>query len=235
MRSLLPLSAHLRLVYALALGAIVTLFTALAADLHWGVLVGLTAMALAFVTLNWLVLWPMGTERTRQHAIRDRYNPLTEELLVVAASLVSMGGMVMVMIIDRSGRGPVAALIGLVGVFLSWAMLHLMYATQYAHVYFSGTSGRSEETPAAIASAPEGATEAGPVGRGLDFGVPDPRPCYADFLYFSFMVGMTYGTTDVGVLTTHLRAMVLRHGLLSFVFGTVILATGVSLVSGIFA
>ncbi|WP_129661829.1 DUF1345 domain-containing protein [Rothia uropygialis] len=210
MRRLLPLSAHIRLLYSLVLGVLTAFFTTLGADVKWGVLVGLTVVALAFVTLNGAILWPMDADETQRHSLREQYNPVLEELLITIAAVVSMVGMVMVMVIDDSGRGSLAALIGLAGVFLSWAMLHVMYATQYAHFYFSGDKA-----------------------GGLDFGEPG-KPCYVDFLYFSFMVGMTYGTTDVGVLTSRLRAIVLRHGLLSFVFGTVILATGVSLVSGIF-
>lgn len=210
MKTLLPMSAHLRLAYALALGAIAALITAAFTDLSWAVLVGLTGVALTFVVLSWAVVWPMDTRETAKHAVRDSYNPLFEEVLIAAAAVISLVGMVMVMILSHDGRGPLAAAVGLIGVFLAWAMLHLMYATQYAHLYFDGEQ----------------------VG-GLDFG-QDKDPCYADFLYFSFMVGMTYGTTDVGVLTTPLRSVCLRHGLLSFVFGTVILATGVSLVSGIF-
>ncbi|MUN55644.1 DUF1345 domain-containing protein [Kocuria koreensis] len=210
MRRLLPLSAHVRLLYSLVLGILVGFFTTLGVNVSWGVLVGLTVVALAFVVLNWLVLWPMDPDQTQRHAMRERYNPVLEELLITIVAVISMVGLVMVMVIDDSGYGSLAALVGLAGVFLAWAMLHVMYTTQYAHVYFSGH-------------------ESG----GLDFGKPG-KPRYIDFLYFSFMVGMTYGTTDVGVLTTTLRAFVLRHGLLSFVFGTVILATGVSLVSGIF-
>jgi uncharacterized membrane protein len=155
MRRLLPLSAHVRLLYSLVLGILVGFFTTLGVNVSWGVLVGLTVVALAFVVLNWLVLWPMDPDQTQRHAMRERYNPVLEELLITIVAVISI------------------------------------------------------------------------------FGKPG-KPRYIDFLYFSFMVGMTYGTTDVGVLTTTLRAFVLRHGLLSFVFGTVILATGVSLVSGIF-
>lgn len=205
---LLPLSAHVRLVYALALGLLCTVFVGLAADVHWGILVGLTTMALVFVLLNLMVLWPMTTPQTADHAVREEYRPVLEELLIVAASVVAMVGMGLVLVIEKDHQGALAAAIGLTGVFLAWGMLHMMYTTQYAHHYFSGGEG------------------------GLDFNQRN-SPCYVDFLYFSFSVGMTYGTTDVNIESTAVRRIVVRHALLSFLFGTVILASGVSLVSGV--
>ena len=89
-----------------------------------------------------------------------------------------------------------------------WAGLHLTYATRYAHLYY-GT--------------PEG---------GIDFNSDDP-PAYRDFFYFSYNLGMTYQVSDTGVSSATIRSVVLRHCLLSYVFGTVILATTINLVTGI--
>jgi uncharacterized membrane protein len=89
-----------------------------------------------------------------------------------------------------------------------WAGLHLMYATRYAHLYYG---------------APEG---------GINFNSPD-HPTYRDFLYFSYNLGMTYQVSDTSVGNATIRAVALRHCLLSYVFGTVILATTINLVTGI--
>ena len=72
-----------------------------------------------------------------------------------------------------------------------------------------------------------------PEGR-IDFDAEDP-PTYRDFIYFSYNLGMTYQVSDTSVASTRMRAIVLRHCLLSYVFGTVILATTVNLVVGIVA
>ena len=66
----------------------------------------------------------------------------------------------------------------------------------------------------------------------IDFNSDDP-PSYRDFLYFSYNLGMTYQVSDTSVSSPLVRAIVLRHCLLSYVFGTVVLATTINLVTGI--
>ena len=96
----------------------------------------------------------------------------------------------------------------LCGVFLAWAALHLMYATRYAYVYYEANGG-------------------------IDFNTDDP-PAYRDFFYFSYNLGMTYQVSDTSVSNRTIRAVALRHCLLSYAFGTVILATTINLVAGMF-
>ena len=87
-------------------------------------------------------------------------------------------------------------------------MLHLTYAARYAYLYYGD-----------------------PVG-GIDFNSSDP-PAYRDFCYFSYNLGMTYQVSDTGVSSTAIRSVVLRHCLISYVFGTVILAATINLVAGL--
>ena len=91
---------------------------------------------------------------------------------------------------------------------MSWAGLHLMYAARYAYLFYSEAPG------------------------GIDFNADDP-PAYRDFLYFSYNLGMTYQVSDTSVSSRTIRAVVLRHALLSYVFGTVILATTINLVASV--
>ena len=97
---------------------------------------------------------------------------------------------------------------GLVTIFLTWAVLHLMYGARYAHEYYRHPQG------------------------GIDFNDREP-PRYVDFLYFSFNLGMTFQVSDTNVSTTRLRAVILRHCLLSYIFSTVILAATVNVVLGV--
>jgi hypothetical protein len=66
----------------------------------------------------------------------------------------------------------------------------------------------------------------------IDFNCDDP-PMYRGFLYFSYNLGMTYQVSDADVSSATIRTVVLRHFLLSYVFGTVILVTTINLVPGI--
>ena len=69
-------------------------------------------------------------------------------------------------------------------------------------------------------------------GGGIDFNEDDP-PAYADFAYLAFTLGMTFQVSDTDLQTKPIRATALRHGLLSYLFGAIILATTINLVAGL--
>jgi uncharacterized membrane protein len=59
-------------------------------------------------------------------------------------------------------------------------------------------------------------------------------PSYADFAYLAFTIGMTYQVSDTALRTTAMRKVALRHALLSYLFGAVILAAMINVVAGLF-
>jgi uncharacterized membrane protein len=68
----------------------------------------------------------------------------------------------------------------------------------------------------------------------IDFGSPDHLvPDYRDFAYFSFTIGMTFQVSDTSIGSASIRGVVLRHSILSYLFGAVILAAAVNLVSSL--
>lgn len=208
LHSIVGWTASRRLVAAVAVGLVVGVVVAFAVNRPLGVLCGIGGMAAAFVGSGLAILWPMSSEATSDHAQREDFRPAVDELVVVGAALASVVGIVVLLLLGQSATRHVAAALGLVGVFLTWAMLHLMYAARYAHLYY-----------------------AEPVG-GIDFNSGE-APSYRDFLYFSYNLGMTYQVSDTNVSTTALRSVILRHCVLSYVFGTVILAATINLVAGI--
>jgi uncharacterized membrane protein len=92
---------------------------------------------------------------------------------------------------------------------LSWLMTHTVFTYRYAHEYY--------ETDAA-----------GGIAGGLEF-PHDARPDYWDFFYFSLVLGMTFQVSDVQITTRKLRRLAALHGLLGFLFNTVILALSVNI------
>ena len=96
------------------------------------------------------------------------------------------------------------------GAVLGWFVLHTAMAFHYADIYYF-------EDPAA-AEIDE---------TDLDFpGKSEPRAW--DFLYFSFVIGMTAQVSDVQVKTSVMRRAVLWHGIVSFFFNTVFIAMAVN-------
>jgi len=207
-RAALHLSAITRLAGAVVVGAVIGVVVGVLTGALLGVLAGIAATATIFVAVGWIVLWPMDAAATQHNVGREDLRPVAEELVIVAAALGGLVGIVVLLLLSGSGTGRAAAATAPGGVFMVWAGLHLMYATRYAHLYYTGVVG------------------------GIDFNSDEP-PTYRDFLYFSYNLGMTYQVSDTDVSSASIRAIVLRHCLLSYLFGTVILATTINLVTGI--
>ncbi len=70
------------------------------------------------------------------------------------------------------------------------------------------------------------------IDRGLEFPKED-KPDYLDFMYFSLVLGMTFQVSDVQITSRKLRRLAAVHGLLSFLFNTIILALTVNLAAGL--
>ena len=96
-----------------------------------------------------------------------------------------------------------------IGVPLGWCVLHTIMAFHYAALhYFDDPQTK---------------------GREKDLKFPGGgNPGVWDFLYFSFVVGMTAQVSDVGVTTTAMRRAVMLHGMVSFFFNTVFIALAVN-------
>ncbi|MEU6658781.1 DUF1345 domain-containing protein [Streptomyces sp. NPDC046821] len=207
MTTRLPLSAVPRLGGSVFLGAVTGAVVALTENVPLGVLTAILVTELAFVVAGWTVLWPLDAAATRANARREDFRPATDELVIVAVALCGLAATVLLLLLGHSQNGHAAAAVALGGVFMAWAALHLMYATRYAYLYYTDVGG-------------------------IDFN-SDDQPKYSDFLYFSYNLGMTYQVSDTSVRSSAIRAVVLRHTLLSYVFGTSILATTINLVTGI--
>ncbi|GEB55177.1 DUF1345 domain-containing protein [Streptomyces gardneri] len=204
-----PVDAVPRLVAAAVVGAATGALVGLLSDTPLGILAGIATAETLFVVAGWLVLWPMDAAATHRNVRREEFRPVLEELVVVGTAVCGLVGIIVMLMVGHSDLGHAAAATALCGVFMAWAALHLMYAARYAYDYYALHPG-----------------------GGIDFNTHDP-PRYSDFLYFSFNLGMTYQVSDTNVSTSSLRAIVLRHCLLSYVFGASILATTINLVTGI--
>jgi uncharacterized membrane protein len=108
--------------------------------------------------------------------------------------------------------GELAAVAGAT-ILMSWVFAHTTFAVHYAHDFYSD----------AAAGKPP----------GLLFPAECSEPDYWDFLYFSFVVGMTCQVSDVQVANQPWRRLVLAHGILSFLFNTIVLALSINLLAGL--
>ncbi len=201
-------SAVARLIVAICGGVLIGALVALLTHGYIGVLAGILAGAAIFVGAGWIALWPKDAESTRRSVEREDFRPGVEEAVVVAAALGALVAITVLLVLSKTDDSGAAAALAFGAVFMSWAGLHLMYAARYAYLYYDGTDG------------------------GIDFNSDDP-PSYRDFFYFSYNLGMTYQVSDTNVSNVTIRGVVLRHCLLSYMFGTMILATTINLVTNI--
>jgi uncharacterized membrane protein len=132
--------------------------------------------------------------------------------LVVILSLVMIGFCcfaVITLFHHKAHEDDLAMVLAIAGAPLGWCMLHMLMAYHYAYLYYSQPGGKG--------------------GSGLLF--PDtPTPGGVDFLYYSFVIGMTAQVSDVQVTSTRIRRTTLGHSIVSFFFNTVLIAMAVNAV-----
>jgi len=99
----------------------------------------------------------------------------------------------------------------------SWLLVHTIFAMHYAHEYYQDRKTLSDAK-----------------SGGLDF-PEDREPDYGDFLYFSFVIGMTSQVSDVQITSRSLRRLSLLHSILAFFFNTTIVAMSINIIAGLIA
>jgi uncharacterized membrane protein len=180
---------------------------------NWSVapVAGWDVAAVAYAVPVWMTIWGLEAERTSRLATREDPTGPVAHLLLVAASVASLGAVALVLVEAGNRQGAAQGLLlalGLVSVVCSWTVVHTVYTLHYARLYY---------------------TE--PVG-GVDFN-EEARPRYSDFAYLAFTIGMTFQVSDTAISSALIRRTALRHALLSYLFGTGVLATTINLVASL--
>ncbi|MGJ7611876.1 MULTISPECIES: DUF1345 domain-containing protein [unclassified Variovorax] len=179
-------------------------------------LAGWCAGVLVYQVLTWWLADTFDAAKTRERAQQlDQPNfvILVSMLVVVAVSVVAIA-MLLQQVKQLNGwERAVHVALGLVSLAGSWLMIHTIYAFHYAHRYYIDQKG----------GRPDG---------GLDFPGKDDAPDYFDFLYYSFVIGMTSQVSDVQATSREMRRLTLFHSVLAFAFNMLVLALSVNVVAG---
>jgi uncharacterized membrane protein len=203
--------ARTRLILTLVIGILAAAVCGLLWRWTYAPTVGWAAAALVYSAWIWMAIIPLDAEETRRLSSREDPGRGASDLLVVLISLASLFSVAFVLVQAGQNHGAlkgVLAGLALVSVALSWILLHTLFTLHYArHYYIDG-------------------------GKGVNFN-QDEDPRYTDFAYLSFTLGMTYQVSDTNLSTHRIRVTALQHGLLSFVFGSFILATTINLIAGL--
>ncbi len=200
---------HPRLFAAAALGLAVIVGLPIHLRTSTRLLLGWDVGAAVYLASVYAMVSRSAMADLRRRASREDEGRMILLAVTVGAALSSLGAIIAEL--GASHRGAAAAqahlLLATGTIALSWALIHTMFALHYAHEFHSERQGR---------------------GGGLKFpGTADPD--YWDFLYFSFVIGMTSQVSDVAVQSQRIRRTVLVHGVVSFAFYATLLALMVNI------
>src|SRR5215813_3248613 len=183
----------------------------------WGLAVtgGWNAAALAFILTTWPVIIRADSSRAPLLAAREDETEASARTLLVGASVASLlgAGFALHLAGQHSGTPRVLlAGVAVLTVVLSWTVINTLYTLRYADEHFRSKPG------------------------GIAFGTDNGQqhPTYRDFAYVAFTIGMCYQVSDTTLRDPRIRHTVLAHAILSYVFGVVIVAGSVNLISGLF-
>ncbi len=173
---------------------------------------GWTIAAAIFLAITWSYVIGCSADETSRAATAQDDTRAEAGALLVTSSVMSLGGVIfgLVRASKLTGwREVVLTVLSVMVVVLSWAVVHTVFMLRYAHEFYSAEGG-----------------------TGIDFG-DEARPDYLDFAYLAFTIGMTFQVSDTQIKSRIIRRTVLRQALLSYVFGTVIVAVTINVVAGL--
>ena len=204
-------SAAVMVAVAALVGAATGTASALVLPWQVAVLAGWDTAAGVFLVWVWAGVVSVTGGETAAVATREDPKRAVADVILVGASVGCLVGVGFTLIKAAHSQGTAAAALvalAVLSVVVSWTVVQSVFMLRYARLYYGD-----------------------PVG-GIDFN-EEPRPDFLDFAYLAFTIGMTYQVSDTGFSSQTMRRTALRHALLSFLFGTFILAMTINVVAGL--
>lgn len=207
------MSKPLRVVYArprtfisIAIGIVTFFLLPNSLRLVTRLLIGWDIFVAFYLVLVYTLVLRSGLAHIRRNAILQDDGRFLILLVTALGAFASIAAIIFGL--DAQHRSSPELALATVTIALSWAAVHTTFALHYAHEFYR--------------SARPG---------GLDFpkGHEDEDPDYWDFVYFSFVIGMTAQVSDVGVTDKTIRRTATAHGIISFVFNTALVALMVNI------
>lgn len=171
-----------------------------------------------FLAWTWVLMLQATPETMQRNAQRQDTGRWVILSLITAAACISI--LAIGFLIHQTKKLPPSLLVlhitlAIVTIVGSWLLVHTIFASHYASLYYQDNKTLQESKE-----------------EKLDF-PGDLEPDYWDFLYFSFVIGMTSQVSDVAVRSRAIRRLTLLHGILAFFFNTTLLAMTINIVAGL--
>lgn len=202
------LSRHVRFYAALGCG-LLAFGIGRMADLPVALLAGGDVFYVVFLALCLTMVAGQSAQDLKRRA-KTEDEGIAIVILIILATLAFFSLAIFEALGKKHGFELLPVILAGIGAPLGWFVLHTAMAFHYADLHYFDDPCADDDD--------EG-----------DLGFPGKDlPCAWDFLYFSFVVGMTAQVSDVVVKTTTMRRTVLWHGVVSFFFNTVFIAIAVN-------
>lgn len=182
-------------------------------------LIAFDSGAVVFLTAVWVMMasaTPDGMRRRAELEDEGRYTVLILSVVAAIAILLTIVFELHGLKDSPPTRAGLRVALAAGTILLSWFFMNTIFALHYAHGYYG------DADPSADYKA---------IGGLLFPG--RPAPDYWDFIYFSFVVGMTFQVSDVQIESHSLRRGVLFHGVLAFFFNVTIMALTINIIAGL--
>ncbi|WP_322514860.1 DUF1345 domain-containing protein [Rhodopseudomonas palustris] len=169
-------------------------------------LIGWDVSIVVYLALAFAMMVRCGVDYIRRNAVLQDDGRFLILMMTALGAFASIAAIVSEL--GAGHRGAAELALAIVTIALSWAMVHTTFALHYAHEYYRGGKAGGLAFP----------------GSGAPF-----EPDYWDFVYFSFVIGMTAQVSDVGITDRDIRRTATAHGVASFVFNTALVALMVNI------
>jgi uncharacterized membrane protein len=168
--------------------------------ISWDILVAL------YLVLVYTLVFRSGLAHIRRNAILQDDGRFLILMVTATGAFASIAAIIFEL--DGTHRGTPELALATLTIVLSWAAVHTTFALHYAHEFYRGTK---------------------PGGLQFPSGDQHEDADYWDFVYFSFVIGMTAQVSDVGITDKTIRRTATAHGIISFIFNTALLALMVNI------
>lgn len=214
---------QLRLYLALALAVIVFFLARTSSSFIVSFIFSWITFAVFQLTFSWIIIFSFHPREVKALAEKEDSSASIIFLFVVVAAFIGLFAIIFLLqsIPNASKHGlSLHIVLAFSSVFCSWALVHTLFTLRYAHLYYKREKFVEDSHKGGYCA--------------LDF-PNEKEPDYLDFAYFSFVVGMTFQVSDVEISSREIRRLALLHGLLSFIYNTVIVAFSINIISGLIA
>ncbi len=175
-------------------------------------LLGWDLAACVFLVWVWSNIYRLDEKATARAAAREDPSEALADTVIIGAGLACLGAVGLVLVKAANSSGDAKALLiglGVLSVALSWGCVHTVFTLRYARAYYGGKAD-----------------------GGINFNEDEP-PAYLDFAYVAFTIGLTFQVSDTNLTSKMIRRIALKHALLSFLFGAVMVGLTINVLASL--